>query len=203
MAIALLVTFIVLEAAFAAVMVRRRGTARSWIKARIFASLAELAIVTVAVLVGQGAPGMRFTAILAVLVLRIGIELAFYLAKRNRPASMEPIRTSRVVRSAIRSSLVAAIALAPAFLFADYDGLPTTVEHEVAQASAILIDLSRTDPYESDGSAREIPAHFYYPADADRPADAGNASADEGEKHPFVVFCPEGNLFHKVVNLIL
>ena len=33
--------------------------------------------------------------------------------------------------------------------------------------SAILVDESRKDTFENDGSFREVPAHFYYPADAD------------------------------------
>ncbi|MBO4365801.1 MAG: alpha/beta fold hydrolase, partial [Eggerthellaceae bacterium] len=77
------------------------------------------------------------------------------------------------------------LALIPAFLFTGYQGLPTTGQHEVAQASAILVDHSRTDPFETDGSAREIPAHFYYPADAAASPTAQDASR---ETYPLVVF---------------
>ena len=182
MVIALLVALIAFEGAFAAIATRKRETGSRWLQLRFFASLAELALVALAVFATQGAPGMRFTAILAALALRAGANLVCYLVKRNRMVSAEPIRASRAIRSAIRSSLIIAIALAPAFLFADYEGLPTSGEHEVAQASAILIDPSRTDPYESDGSAREIPAHFYYPADA------GAQTAAQGETHPLIVF---------------
>lgn len=182
MTIILLVVFIAIEGVFAAAMIRKHPSGRNWLGSRVLMSLAELAIVAVAVFAVQGAPGIRFSVLLAVLVARVVIEGIFFLAKRNRPKSAEPARASRSIRSAVLGSIVAVLALAPAFLFADYEGLPTTGEHEVAQASAILIDPSRTDPYESDGSAREIPARFYYPADADA------QTAAQGETHPLIVF---------------
>ena len=49
--------------------------------------------------------------------------------------------------------------------------------HTLGETSAILIDESRIDPFEQDGSFREVPVHFYYPADA-----------AEGERFPLVVF---------------
>jgi dienelactone hydrolase len=74
------------------------------------------------------------------------------------------------------SVLLCGILLAPAFLFTNYSGLPVSGNHEIKETSAILIDSSRTDPFEEDGSFREVPVHFYYPADAGT------------EEYPLVVF---------------
>lgn len=67
----------------------------------------------------------------------------------------------------ILSSLLVLIGLAvlliPKILFTDYEGLPTTGSYEVAQTSAILIDDTRLETFETDGSNREVPVYFYYP----------------------------------------
>lgn len=47
----------------------------------------------------------------------------------------------------------------------------------MAQASAILTDESRVEEFETDGSKREVPVYFYYPA-----------NAAEGEKFPLAIF---------------
>lgn len=56
------------------------------------------------------------------------------------------------------------IALIPAFIFKDYKGRPLTGNYEVLQDEIILIDHSRIEEFENDGSFREIPVHIYYPA---------------------------------------
>ena len=206
MAAMMLVFLIAFEVAFAIYAVRRRANGKRWMHTRVIASTVELAIALVMALASQGALqgafGLRFGALVAVMVVRIVMELVIYLVKRSKPVSGQPVRTSRPVRSALRSILLMALALIPAFLFTGYQGLPTTGQHEVAETSAILVDQSRTDPFESDGSAREIPLHFYYPADAvtqddaagtgaaSSPTDATPSSESGGaaETYPMVVF---------------
>ncbi len=58
---------------------------------------------------------------------------------------------------------VLALSLIPAYLFTGYAGLETTGEYEVKLVSAILVDESRAETFETDGSKREVPVHFYYP----------------------------------------
>lgn len=53
------------------------------------------------------------------------------------------------------------------FVIKDYKGRPTTGEYEFSQASAILIDESRAETFEQDGSKREVPIHFYFPKNID------------------------------------
>ncbi len=59
--------------------------------------------------------------------------------------------------------LIIAIASIPSLLFTDYAGLPTTGPYGVKKVSAILIDNSRVETFEEDGSKREVPIYFYYP----------------------------------------
>ena len=69
--------------------------------------------------------------------------------------------------SAVISVILITVNMIPAFIFADYHGRPLTGEYEVKEDSIILIDESRVEEFENDGSYREVPVHFYYPDDAD------------------------------------
>ena len=63
-------------------------------------------------------------------------------------------------------------------LFTDYNGLPVSGSFPVKESSAILIDRARTDPFEKDGSFREVPVHFFYP----------EQDEDYAGRFPLVVF---------------
>lgn len=82
--------------------------------------------------------------------------------------------------------IVLAILLIPKILFTDYEGLPTTGPYGVKMASAILVDESRTESFENDGSYREVPAYFYYP---DVTSVSENEDMEEGTaEFPLVIF---------------
>lgn len=74
--------------------------------------------------------------------------------------------------------LLLLVSLLPVILFTDYEGLETTGEYEVRQTQAILVDESRPETFETDGSWREVPVYFYYP-------EVGNAG---GNGFPLVIF---------------
>ena len=101
------------------------------------------------------------------------IAVLVFVMAGNQDSTKKPFGA---VVSCIMSVLLCGILLAPAFLFTNYSGLPVSGNHEIKETSAILIDSSRTDPFEEDGSFREVPVHFYYPADAGT------------EEYPLVVF---------------
>ena len=82
--------------------------------------------------------------------------------------------------------IVLAILLIPKILFTDYEGLPTTGPYGVKMASAILVDESRTETFENDGSYREVPAYFYYP-DVISVSESGDM-AEGAEEFPLVIF---------------
>ncbi|MBP3576675.1 MAG: hypothetical protein J6K15_01050 [Lachnospiraceae bacterium] len=84
-----------------------------------------------------------------------------------------------IVLGSIAALILLAIVLIPKLLFSDYAGLPTTGPYKVQTASAILVDESRVEAFETDGSKREVPVYFYYPEVAE----------EEGEKSfPLVIF---------------
>ena len=71
-------------------------------------------------------------------------------------------------------------------MISDYNGLPTTGEYKVAEVSTIWTDASRTETFETDGSNREVPVHFWYPEDG-----------KGGEKYPLVIFSHGAFGFYK------
>ncbi|MBP3577052.1 MAG: hypothetical protein J6K15_02970 [Lachnospiraceae bacterium] len=68
-----------------------------------------------------------------------------------------------IVLGSIAAVILLAIILVPKLLFADYEGLPTTGPYGIKTASAILVDESRLESFETDGSKREVPVYFFYP----------------------------------------
>ena len=84
-----------------------------------------------------------------------------------------------MVTGAVGGSVMIAASLIPAAVFADYHGLPVTGRYSVATDEAILIDRSRLETFENDGSYREIPVHFYYPEEA---------TEEDSDTMPLIVF---------------
>ena len=157
-----------------------KSPSRKWIRTRTVVSVCEA--VALALLMALHVSGMaldfRWTVLLAALVVRAVIALVVYLARGKRASADVPHRAWRMSLNVIGSIIVFALAVVPALVFPPYDGLPTTGEYAVCESHAIMVDASRTDPFEQDGSAREIPVWFYYP-------DAPDA---EAHQFPLVVF---------------
>jgi len=84
-----------------------------------------------------------------------------------------------IVLGSIAALILLAVIIIPRLLFADYEGLPTTGPYNIKTASAILVDESRVEAFETDGSNREVPVYFYYP----------EVSEEESEtSFPLVIF---------------
>ena len=82
------------------------------------------------------------------------------------------------VLGCIAALILLAVILIPKLLFSDYEGLPTTGPYKVKTASAILVDETRLEAFETDGSHREVPVYFYYP----------EAEGAKANSFPLVVF---------------
>ena len=172
MGIVLFLFFAVLEIALA---VRSRGKLKKdpiRLRDRLIVRSAEFAAALIALLLPFGQK-WRLIPVLFLLGLLLLIALIRFLRGRGKAASGK----KGSIAACVWNLLLLAILLIPAFVFTGYKGLPVSGPHDVVQTSAIVIDASRTDPFEQDGSAREVPVHFYYPADA-----------AEGERFPLVVF---------------
>ena len=167
----LFVLFSVMEIVLA---VKGRGTERKdWQRNRLLVRAAELVIVLAAMLtVGQN---WRLFPVLFLLAVLGVIALVKWLLGRGREGARKP--AGAAAASCVVSVVFLGLLLIPAVLFTGYSGLPVSGRYPVGEASAILADSSRTDPFEQDGSRREVPVHFYYPADA-----------ADGEQFPLVLF---------------
>ena len=146
---------------------------RTWLKNRLLVRILELVIVVAAMLLVRQnwrlVPVLGFVAILGL------IALVRWLLGRRKEGVRK--KAGPAVASCILSIVFIGLLLVPAILFTGYSGLPVSGQHPIAQASAILVDGARTDPFEQDGSCREVPVYFYFPADA-----------ADGEQFPLVVF---------------
>lgn len=83
-----------------------------------------------------------------------------------------------IIAGSVILVLVLMIVLIPKILFTDYEGLPTSGAYGVKTVSAITIDESRLESFETDGSNREVPVYFYYP----------DTKGDEEKHFPLVIF---------------
>jgi len=90
-------------------------------------------------------------------------------------------KVALIVLGSIAALLLLAVLIVPKILFTDYEGLPTTGPYSVKTASAILVDETRLETFESDGSKREVPVYFFYPE-----TDAANQ--DSAQTFPLVIF---------------
>ena len=174
MGLILFILLSALEIVLAAKGCGREKEKKVWLKNRLFVRLAEIAVVLIAFLLPFGQkwrliPLLGFLAVLGI------IALLKWLGGRKKE-NIEK-KTGAAVSNCVFSILFICLLLIPAFVFTGYKGLPVSGPRPVGEVSAILVDSSRTDPFEQDGSFREVPVHFYYPADA-----------AENEKFPLVVF---------------
>ena len=175
-----LVTLAIVEIVMLVASIKTKSSSQKWLQIRTAVSVCEA--VALALLMALHVSNMsfdfRWMALLAVLVLRAAISLIVFLVRRNNVSATAPHRTVRMALNVIGSIAIIAVATVPALVFPPYEGLPTTGDYSVKEAHAIMVDETRTDPFEHDGSYREIPVWFYYP------------TAPDAESHafPLVVF---------------
>ena len=148
---------------------------KDWHRNRLISRGIQFGVICIAILLPIGQK-WRIKPALFVFLLLLVIAGVIWLVRRKRSEGEK--KTSGVIVSLVLNILLILFLLVPVFLFSGYKGLGTTGEYEVAQASAILVDESRIDPFETDGSSREIPVHFYYPV----------VSEEENALFPLVVF---------------
>ena len=137
----------------------------AWRKNRMIIRAAEAVLMLGIVLVPAVHMKWRFYGVLAVLAVRLLIAGIVWLVMRKKNNGDR--KKQWTIINCMVSLFLIAFALAPSFIFANYNNLPTTGEFAVKQSDAILVDESREDTFESDGSHVEVPAHFYYPDTAE------------------------------------
>lgn len=173
MGILLLILFSVMEITLVVLSCTKYRERLSRSKNKLIIRGAETVLLLCILLIPAGQK-WRFVVCLVILGIRLvfsGISFAVKLAKNDR----QECSKAGAVINAVWSIFVIGTALIPAFIFTGYNGLETTGQYGVKQTEAILVDSSRMEKYETDGSSREIPIHFYYP-------DGGSG------EYPFVLF---------------
>ena len=161
MNVILLATLCLTEVIFTAVNIAKHSDSTHFRKARLIVDCGEMLIFLASLLTPEVKFGIRFTGLFILLAVRLLLALIAFLAgRRKEPKEKSAARL--IVRTVFICTLFAS-ALIPSFIFADYNGLPMSGEYEVNTVKAILVDDSRTEQFESDGSKREVPVYFYYP----------------------------------------
>ena len=175
MALVLLLILIAAEIGFVIFdAVKPSSDRKAWTLRRLIVDLGQLVLFGIMLIFPGIDTSFRFTGLIILLVVRLLVAGIFALAYRKKT---DRKKTVLKILSMVLSTLLFAGAMVPAFLFTDYEGRPVTGPYTVAQSSAILVDESRVETFESDGSKREVPVYFFTPAEA-----------KEGEKFPLVIF---------------
>lgn len=159
MGFVLLAVFVIAEIALTVLSLTKYRSIRH--KNRAIFSGAELALLLLVVLLPVTGQKWRFTGCAIILGIRFLISGIVFLAKRKR-GFKEKSKAGLIVGT-IFSVILIGFALFPSFIFTGNKGLKTTGSFKVKETEAILIDKTRLEPRENDGSSREIPIHLYYP----------------------------------------
>ena len=161
MTVLLFIILILTEVVFGIMGLSRTILKKEWTVKRLIVNVIEMALYFFMILFPGIDFSFRFKALFLLLVIRVVFGILIYFICRKSEANK---RKLNIVLSTVLSVILVAMSLLPAFVFADYKGRPLTGEFEVAESEAILIDSSRVESYEQDGSFREVPVHFYYPS---------------------------------------
>ena len=152
----------------------RKSSKAGWSKRRLIVNAGQAVLFALMLAFPGIDTSFRFRGLMILLAVRIIFAALFAFINRKKDIAK---KTSGRIVSLILSIILISGAMMPAFIFADYDGLPLNGPYKVDTCNAILVDENRTETFENDGSFREVPVYFLYPSDA-----------EEGERFPLVVF---------------
>lgn len=159
MGLFVLFIFTITEIALAALTLIKWPAKADFHRNRLLATAAEFLLLALIMVLPTTYLKWRFAVAVGLVGIRLGIAcIRFFGGKTQGNVK----KASRIV-CCVLVLVLTAMSLLPSFLFANYNGLPLTGEYEFAQCSAILVDESRMDTFENDGSFREVPVHFFYP----------------------------------------
>ena len=180
MGAAVLLALAIVEIVTLAASINMRSSSRKWISIRTIVSVCEVVALALLMVLpfSNITLDFRWIALFTVLAIRAVISIIAFLARNKKVSAEAPHPVSRMTLNVIGSIVVLAVATVPALVFPPYEGIPTTGDYDVHESHAIMVDASRVDPFEQDGSNREVPVWFYYP----------DASDSEAHHFPLVVF---------------
>ena len=161
MNILFLVLCIVFEISFIIFTFTKQPEKKSWLRNRLFLTGVELLVLLLLSVLPSVDLSFRFKAVLILFIVKLIINLLFFLIKRKHGEDAK--NKFSVIFSGLVSMLLILGSLVPSFFFTAYDGGIPTGAYKVATANAILVDSTRKEAFEQDGSNREVPVYFYYP----------------------------------------
>ena len=161
MGLLFLILFTLAEIALVVLTFTKFREKAAWRKNRVIIRAAEALLLLGIILVPAVHMKWRFFGVMMVLAVRLLIAGIVWLVMRKKSNGNR--KKPWTIINCVVSVFLIAFALVPTFIFSNYNGLPTTGEYAVKQSDAILVDESRVDTFESDGSHVEVPVHFYYP----------------------------------------
>ena len=161
MGLLFLILFTLAEIALVVLTFTKFREKAAWRKNRVIIRAAEALLLLGIILVPAVHMKWRFFGVMMVLAVRLLIAGIVWLVMRKKSNGNR--KKPWTIINCVVSVFLIAFALVPTFIFSTYNGLPTTGEYAVKQSDAILVDESRVDTFESDGSHVEVPVHFYYP----------------------------------------
>ena len=161
MGLLFLILFTLAEIALVVLTFTKFREKAAWRKNRVIIRAAEALLLLGIILVPAVHLKWRFFGVMMVLAVRLLIAGIVWLVMRKKSNGNR--KKPWTIINCVVSVFLIAFALVPTFIFSNYNGLPTTGEYAVKQSDAILVDESRVDTFESDGSHVEVPVHFYYP----------------------------------------
>lgn len=155
--------FAVMEIALVILTLKKQKEKKVWCRNRTLTTAIELLVAAVAIITAGNR--WRIYGCAALLGIRLIAALISWYIQNKKNVQREK-KAAGLISGMLMSLLLIGFSLVPAFVFTGYHGLKTSGGYEVAMTQGILIDSSRTEGYETDGSSREIPVHFYYPENA-------------------------------------
>ena len=151
---------LITEIVFAIRQITAHVSKKEWAASRGIVNAAELVLCLLMLALPGIDLSIRFKALFLLLIVRIIVAAIIFLICRKNGKSKKSVS---IVLGTIFGSILIAVSMIPAFIFADYSGRPVSGPYAVAQSRAILIDGSRIETNENDGSFREVPVYFFYP----------------------------------------
>lgn len=172
----LFVFMILCEIVLATLTIVKKADRVNYKLCRLLTNIGEVVVFLIMLLLPGIDLSMRFKGFFLLLWMRVLFAgLSFGIAKGKDIKKEKKVLF--IITDMLGSILLFFLFMIPAFVISDYKGLETTGAYTVAQAKAILVDDSRVEAFEQDGSKREVPVYFFYPSDA-----------AEGDKFPIVFF---------------
>ncbi len=156
----LFVVLLITEIVTSIRQIAARVSKREWSKERGITNALELFLFLLMLLLPGIDLSIRFRVLFVLLIIRLILSGIVILICRKNENRKKP---AAIVSGIAFGMILIGMSMIPAFIFADYSGRPVSGPYAVAQSRAILIDNSRTEVNETDGSFREVPVYFFYP----------------------------------------